>query len=111
MTTYTVISQHGDVIATGLSLRDAADEVLSSDSREYDVRQDSDGTYTLWSRQQVANRGWTATRFFSVATDRGEAEDEIFRAVVIFGYLSGHHEVIPDAAYAATLAQLSEGSE
>jgi len=103
--TYTVISQHG-VIDTGLSLRDAAHEVLSSDSREYDVRQDSDGSYTLWSRQQVANLGWSATRFFSCAASLEEAENEIFRAVIAWGRFSGHYEAIPDSDYANMIGEL-----
>jgi hypothetical protein len=111
MTTYTILSGEGEMIDTGLSLRDAAHEVLTSDSRSYEVREDKDGGFTLWNRQQVANRGWEATRFFSIKTDRTEAEDEIFAAVVTSERFAGHCEAIADEQYAEMVAQFSEDGE
>lgn len=108
MTTYTILSGEGEMIETGLSLRDAAHEVLTSDSREYEVREDKDGGFTLWSRQQVANRPWAATRFFSIKTDRAEAEAEIFAEVVSSERFAGHCEAITDEQYAEMLASLAE---
>ena len=111
MTTYTILTGEGEVIDTGLSLRDAAHEILTSDSRSYEVREDKDGGFTLWGRQQVANRGWEATRFFSIKTDRAEAEDEIFSAVVTSERFPGHCEAITDEAYAEMVAQFEEDGE
>jgi len=108
VTTYTILSGEGEMIETGLSLRDAAHEVLTSDSREYEVRRDDDGGFTLWSRQQVANRPWAATRFFSVKIDRAEAEAEIFAEVIGSERFAGHCEAITDEQYADMLASLAE---
>ena len=111
MTTYTILSGEGEMIETGLSLRDAAAEVLTSDSREFEVREDKDGGFTLWARQQVANRPWTATKFFSIKTDREAAELEIFEAVVTSERFSGHSEAITDDQYAEMLANLADDGE
>jgi hypothetical protein len=108
-TTYTILTGEGEMIETGLSLRDAAAEVLTSDSREFEVRADKDGGFTLWTRQQVANRPWTATRFFSIKSDREAAEQEIFEAVVTSERFSGHNEAITDEQYRQMLADLEEG--
>lgn len=112
MTTYTILSGEGEMIETGLSLRDAAHEVLTSDGREYEFRtgpDDDSGIVTvLWSRQQVANRPWAATRFFSIKTDRAEAEEEIFAEVVSGERFAGHCEAITDEQYAEMLASLAE---
>jgi hypothetical protein len=104
MTTYTILSGDGEMTATGLSLRDAAHEVLTSDGREYEVREDEDGGFTLWSRQQAANRPWAATRFFSVKTGQDEAEAEIFAEVIGSERFAGHCEAITDEQYAEMLA-------
>lgn len=97
MPTYRVISTDGEVIETGLSLSEAAHEVLTSDGREYQIRPDDDGAgFTLWSRQQVAGLPWTATRFSSVSADRAEAEGDIFADVVNGGRLAGHCEAIEE---------------
>ncbi|AGH48786.1 MULTISPECIES: hypothetical protein [Sphingomonadales] len=111
MTTYTILSGEGEVQAQGLTLTEAAHEILTSDSREYDVRQDDDGGFTLWTRQQVANRGWEMTTFFSTNSDRKQAEDEIFTAIVLSPRFRGHCEAITDEAYAEMLAQGAEDEE
>ena len=99
MTTYTILSPSGAVMETGISLREAADAVLTSDGREYEVRKDDQwGCFILWTRQEVANQRWTSTRFFSVKTDRSEAEDDIFGKVVRAERFPGHCEAITDAA-------------
>jgi len=104
MTTYTIINSDGEMLETGLTLRDAAAEVLRSDSREFEIREDDDGSFVLWSRQQVASRPWAATRFFSNKTDREEAENQIFAEVVSHGRFAGHCEAITDEQYAETRA-------
>ena len=83
MTTYTVICTSGHVIATGLTVADAAAEVLTDDGREYEIRAAEDGNgYELWTRQQVANRGWTQTVVYSVEDGRTAAEAEIYAKVI-----------------------------
>jgi hypothetical protein len=56
MTTYTIIDGEGYVLDRGVSLNEAADAIMTSDSREWEIRQDKDGGFTAWSRQQVASR-------------------------------------------------------
>jgi hypothetical protein len=106
MTTYTIVSPSGVVMETGISLRQAADAVLTSDGREYAVHKDGRGGFTLWTRHEVANLRWTATRFFSLETDRSKAEDKIFGKVVSAERFPGHCEAITDAAYAEMMACL-----
>jgi len=108
MTTYTIISGEGEMIATGLSLREAAHEILTSDGRSYEVREHKGLGFALWSRQQVANRGWQATRFLSHKTDRTEAEHEIFSTIVASQRFPGHSEAITDEQYADIVAQSAE---
>lgn len=108
MTTYTILSGEGEMIETGLALRDAAAEVLRSDSREFDIREDDDGSFVLWTRQQVANRPWMATKFFSIKTDREAAENEIFAEAVSSERFAGHYEAITDEQYADMLAQFED---
>lgn len=111
MTSYTVIDNgSGEAIATGLNLRDAAAEVLTSDSREYDIREDEDGGFALWSRQQVANKGWTRTVVYSIETDREKAEAEIFGKVIVADW-PHHPSVMTDEAFADMQRQLAEDGE
>ena len=108
MTTYTILTGEGEMIETGLSLRDAAAEVLTSDSREFDIRSD-DGVFTVWIRQQVANSPWTATHFVSFAPAREDAEREIFTDVVNCERMRGHNEAITDEQYRQTLPEVEAG--
>lgn len=111
MTTYTILTGEGEMIEAGLNLRDAADAVLTSDSREFDIRADADGGFTLWTRQLVANRPWTETKFFSILTDRAAAEEEIFAAVLLSPRFKGHNEAITDEQYADMQRQFAEDGE
>ena len=79
--TYTVTTQEGEYPRHGLSLAQAADEILSSDSREWKILL-NDGVWEIWSRQQVANQGWSATVIYSVEDDREAAETEMFKKVI-----------------------------
>lgn len=112
MTTYAILSGEGETLATGLNLRDAADAVLTSDSREYEIRPDARGPgFELWARQQVANRPWAVTQFFSIKTDREAAELEIFEKVVASGRFPGHNEAITDEQHKEMLANLDTNDE
>lgn len=53
---YDVIGHEGTIIAESLTADEAAHEILTSDGREYEIREDRTAGFTLWSRQQVANR-------------------------------------------------------
>lgn len=111
MTTFTVIdSNSGEMIETGVTATEAAHIVLTDDSQEYELRPSEDGEgFDLWSRQQVANKGWTRTRFFSLADTEDQAWAEIASEVIYAG-LRGP-EVMTDEAYTEMLAQLAEDEE
>jgi len=108
MTSYTVIDRSsGEMIDTGLSAADAARIVLTADSQEYSIREDADGGFTLWSRQQVANKGWSKTVIWSIATDRAEAEADIFMKVIAADW-RGAPEVVTDEQYAEMIAAVGD---
>lgn len=110
MTTYTVTDRSGECVRSGLSIADAANEILSSDSRDWDIRPDSDGGFTLWSRQQVASRSWERTAVYSNAANSGDAEREIFQAVVDADW-RGHDTAMTDQAYARMIAEAQRADE
>jgi hypothetical protein len=112
VTTYTVIDNgSGEAIATGLTAADAAAEVLTSDSQEFDIRPAADGNgFELWTRQQVANKGWTRTVMYSIEAARAAAEAEIFAKVIAADW-PRHPTVLTDAQHAEMLAELTAGDE
>lgn len=79
---YTVVDMSGELIARDLTAERAAHRILTEDSQEYDIRPDFSGDYwTIWTRQQVANKPWTATLFGAYGTE-AEARADIFARVV-----------------------------
>ena len=107
MTTYTTIDSDGYVLDRGISLVEAADAIMTSDSREWEIREDKDGGFTAWLRQQVAKRPWDATAIYSFKADRAEAEAEICEKIVTSERWSGHCEVMTDAAYDEMMARVA----
>jgi hypothetical protein len=107
MSTYTIIDGEGEVLDRGVSLSEAADAIMTSDSREWEIRADTDGGFTAWNRQQVANRPWAATAIYSFAATREEAEHEICEKIVIAERWAGHCEAMTDEAYDEMLAQIA----
>ena len=105
--TYTVTTQSGDDVRRGLTLAQAADEVLSSDGRDWEIRLEADGWYRLWGRHQVANIGWGSTRLISGATNRATAEAQIF-GEVIYADWDRHDVAQLDRVYDAMLADVAE---
>jgi hypothetical protein len=105
-TTYTVLDGRGELIdGPGLTAAEAAHRLLTDDSREYEIRQDADGSYWLWDRQQVANRPWSRYPIGSYAETREEAEAEIFAEVISrWGRDGRGPEAISDEQYAALIA-------
>jgi hypothetical protein len=82
-TTYAVITQNGDLVGAELTQTEAAQAILNHDGQDYEIRNDSDALgFTLWSRQQVANRPWHATVIYSGESDKAKAEAEIFAKVI-----------------------------
>ena len=105
--TYTVIDTNGEAISTGLTTADAAAEVLTSDSQEFDIRAAEDGNgFELWTRQQVANKGWTKTVVYSVKEDLTAAEAEIFAKVIAADW-PRHPSVMTDQQYAEMQAEMA----
>jgi hypothetical protein len=98
MTTYTVIDHRSGEEESGLTVDEAAHIVLTNDGQEYEIREDEDGGFTLWSRHKAANQGWSQTCIFSIETDRAAAEADIFEKVVAAKW-RGHPEVMTDEEY------------
>jgi hypothetical protein len=102
--TYTVITQEGENPRSGLTLAQAADEILSSDGRDWEIRFDN-GVWEIWSRQQVANIGWGKTTISSWADTREAAENELFLEVIENSYdWRGHDIAVTDADYFENIA-------
>jgi len=111
MTTYTVLDTHGFLIATGQTAADAAAEVLTDDGRDYDIRTAEDGNgFELWTRQQVANKGWTRTAIYSVGDERATAEARIFAKVIAADW-PRHPTVLTDQQYAEMLAEIGGNND
>lgn len=105
MTTYTIIHHDGYEIASGLTLIEAADAIMTSDGREWDIRKDTAHLgWTAWSRQQVANQGWRETVFYSPAADEAEANADISQQIVGTERMRGHCEAVTDEQFAAMKA-------
>ena len=102
MTTYTVVTPRGELVASGLSLRDAAIEVLTSDGRDFNIREEN-GEFVLWSRKQLGGVSWRRTVFRSANPDPESAEMEILEAIVDFGPMPGYDKVMTDEEYAALI--------
>lgn len=107
---YAVVDQSGDLIARDLTTAQAAHKILTVDSQEYEIR--PSGAYrdywTLWDRQQVANKPWTATLIGTYGTE-DEARAEIFAHVVkeADGGRWWKAEAIPQGEYDETQARLA----
>ena len=107
---YTVIDKSGNVLDTGLSAEMAAHTVLTDDGCSYDVRKDGD-VWELWSRQEVANRPWSKTIYFSLEETEEAAWKDIAQQVIERdAYAPGARgpEVITDERYKEMLRLLNE---
>jgi hypothetical protein len=90
-----VIDGEGYEIASGLTLEQAADEIMTSDGREWQLRKDVKfGGWGAWSRQQVANRDWAETVFHSASLDEAAALAEISQKIVSRERMAGHYEAL-----------------
>lgn len=117
MTTYTIVSTtSGEAVERGLSIRDAAETLLTADTFTYDIVRevDGDGYRLMLSRSSGAStgpRGMTASVFFSLENDYHVAEAEIFAAVVAHDGDWHGLEAMTDAAYDDVLAAVAEDDE
>lgn len=110
---YAVVDQSGELIARDLTTEDAAHEILTVDGQEYEIRPDSAGDYwTLWTRQQVANKPWTATLIGTCGTE-DEARADILAHVVkeADGGRWWKAEAIPQTEYDEMEARLRAEAE
>lgn len=109
-TSYTIIDGDGHVIDRHVSISDAADYIMTSDSRRWDIREDDDGGYVVWSDQQVAGIKWHKIgAIFSIKTDRAEAEREICEQIVNSERWPGHYEAMTDESYDRMLIEIEAG--
>lgn len=107
-TTYTILDGEGYVIDRHVSLSGAADYIMTSDSRRWDIREDDDGGFVVWSDQQVANVKWHKIgAIFSIKSDRADAEREICEQIVNSDRWSGHYEAMTDASYDDMMRQVA----
>ena len=83
MSTYTVYrADDCDDFTAGLSLRDAAHELLTADGSDYEIRQDEDGDACLWISDGSANSQRGARHMVRAYGVSGLTEDEIYLAVI-----------------------------
>ena len=112
MTTYTVYSPHDSRDAiSGLSIDEAAREILTDDGQEFEIRQDDDGVFRLWYCQPVAGIRWSETVVRSFESDPAAAEADIYRQVIEADW-EGEKIAVPDEQFAAMQAQIAaEGKD
>ena len=100
MTFYTLINRNGDV-ETGLNLIDCSTAILHHDGCDFEVRQTGPGKeWRLWTRQQVAGRGWTACDMWSSKTYEVDAERDILERFAANIRSHDGFNIMTDADYA-----------
>lgn len=115
MTTYT-ISDHGQ-ITNGLSAVDAADILLTDDGYEYEMRQDADGGYTLYTlpysrNSSLGGRPMVRSVIYTLETDEDLAARDIAEAVIRSGHWEkGELNCMTDEAHATMMAELAAEQE
>jgi len=109
-TTYTVVSESGDHIRSGLTAIDAMDEILSHDGYAYEIRREADGSgFTLWHSDGSAAsprgaRHMVQTVIYSVANNADAAKAEIAAKVLAASEgWPGSPEAMTDAEYDASI--------
>jgi hypothetical protein len=108
-TTYTLLD-NGYAKRSGLTLEQAAIELLTDDGQEYEIRTDSSepDTWFLWVRKPNAGRQWQQWgRFHATGGTEEEARSRIFRTVMR-EYKPGNICVVTDNYHARMVAELSD---
>lgn len=118
MSTYTVFSHNdSDNHESGLSVREAAVALLTYDSHRYDIRKDDAGDWRLYvskysEASTMGGRPLTPSVVFSIKEDRAEAEEDIFKQVVLTGKFAwAGCDVLDDELFAEMRAQAEEDDE
>jgi len=108
-TLFTLVDHNGDRTESGLTLIEAAREIIQHDGVDYELRpaDDGDGFY-MWTRQQVANRPWTRTDMFSLDGDEAAAETEILTRFADDSRRHGRFSIMSDEGYAAMMKEIDE---
>jgi hypothetical protein len=109
---YTVFHQD-DAFAPqiGLTLEQAATELLTYDGHDFEIRDGGNSGFELWHTQFSRNgtlggRPMVQTVIWSIKSDRAEAETEIFEKVIASGYWTPM-EAMKDQAFEAMMAQIA----
>jgi hypothetical protein len=109
MTTYTTHRQNNNALS-GLSVEDAAREILWADGQDFEIRREED-CWRLWQRKECANVKWHAvSSIWSFEEAEDAAEADIFQQVVnrcLKGRWDRYTDIMTDEAYDAMLAQLA----
>lgn len=105
--TYTLVDTNGDRTESGLTLIEAAREIIQHDGVDYELRPSTLGEgFDLWTRQQVANRPWTRSDMFSLNTDEDAAEIDILTRFANDSRRHGRFQIMSDEEYAAMLKEI-----
>jgi hypothetical protein len=108
-TTYTIIDSHGRMIERHVSLRDAADYIMTSDGRRWMIEHNDDGGYVVWVDHRVAGKKWhKIDALSSDKKERVEAEDEIRQYIISQPKWSGHCEAMTDREYDEMMGQIAD---
>lgn len=106
MTTYTVFQSDNSAEATtGLSIEDAAHELMTTDGYAYEWRTDADGYHTVWLSDGSAN-STRGARHMRASRFAGFDRAEVLRAIVADDWRG--YEAMADDAFAAMLADAGE---
>lgn len=109
-TRYTVFDGNScRVFGSGLTVTEAADEILSYDSRRWELRLNEDSAgWDLWSKG--LNDPWRRTALYSLEADYDTAWAEIAGKVIAAGW-DRHPDVMTDEDYAAIMRQADEDED
>lgn len=92
---FDIIDAGGNVLEESLTMMEAADAIMRSDGREWELRPHKAGGFVAWSRQQVANRPWAeVSPLYSAESDEGAALADISRQIVTAERWPGHDEAV-----------------
>ncbi len=109
-TLYTVLDCNGEHQVSGLTVAEAAREVMQYDGHQFEIRAAEDGNgFELWTSQFSRNstgggRPLVKSVIYSVADDRDAAEAEIYRKVIAHADWWKGYSVMTDEDYAARKA-------
>ncbi len=113
MTSYTVFDANDSarIYGRGLTAVEAMGEILTYDTRQFEIRAVEGGPYTryvLWSKD--LNSSWTRTVVSSLADTREEAEQEIAQQVIDACW-DRHPEAMLDGDFDDMMARIAAENE